>query len=135
MLLSIKDVKKLDRWQLNIKVAGVRSAVTIAVSRRLNFTITILQEKTLVSPKKDIHGVGLKSKKNWISVFCFVPIVIENSMPVAQLPRETAVEKAGELLEALHENEGNQQPSPGDKPGKVQRLCTRCRNVKPTVMI
>ena len=60
----------------------------------------ILLTKTLVSQRKVIQEAGLKLKKNWISVYYSVPIVTESFMQQAQLLRETAVETAGELLEA-----------------------------------
>jgi hypothetical protein len=61
----------------------------------------MVQEKTLASPKKVIRGVGLELNKSSISVFYFVLIVIEKFMLQAQLPRETVVETAGELLGAV----------------------------------
>jgi hypothetical protein len=84
---------------LSIKAGVVRNADTIVVATLWNFTMTILLVKTLVSPKKVIREVGLKLKRNWISAFCFAPIVTEKSMLKAQLSAERRTETAGELLE------------------------------------
>lgn len=80
---------------MNIREADVRSAGMIVVSMRWNFTTPIRQGKTLVSLKRDIPEVGLKSKKNWISVIFCAQIATVRFMLKAQLPRETAVETAG----------------------------------------
>jgi len=51
-----------------------------------NFIIWKTQTKTLVSQKKVMRGPGNESKRNWKSVSCFVPTVIENFMPKVAAP-------------------------------------------------
>lgn len=63
-MLSEKEERKLDRWQLNIKAVNVNSAVISVAQKRWNFIILTLQSRTSAYHKKGILEVGKKYKKS-----------------------------------------------------------------------
>jgi len=73
--------KKIRQMSVDIKAASVKYVAIVVVLMRLNFIIAIAQKRILVYLAKDIPGLGSELQKNLISVQCFVPIAIENSMP------------------------------------------------------